>query len=190
MHGADVNGDLSDLTYCPTKLFKIDLLDRAPSRKRQSARFLDSPPPVSAITKSYTIEVILRKRKQDGKSGCNPKVSKIDNDQFKTKKDGKSRCKPKVSKTDNDQFKTKMMPKIGSESEEDDGIEYKIAFEKDGPSVPVSDSFGFPIDKTLLGSSNLMPCPSTGPKIVCASPNVLCLTKIYLGIVTVPIFLC
>ena len=43
---------------------------------------------------------------------------------------------------------------IESESDEDDGIEYKIAFEKDGPCVPVSESFGFPCDKTLIDSSN------------------------------------
>ena len=43
---------------------------------------------------------------------------------------------------------------IESESDVDDGIEYKIAFEKDGPCVPVSESFGFPCDKTLIDSSN------------------------------------
>ena len=96
MHRADVNAGIPDLQYCPTKLFRMDCLDRAPSRKRQSSRFLDSPPAVPAISKSYTIEVILRKQKQDGKSGCNQKVSKPDNDQFKTKlkrkQDGKSGC--------------------------------------------------------------------------------------------------
>ena len=35
-----------------------------------------------------------------------------------------------------------------------------------------------------------MPCPSTNPKIVCAGPNFLCQTKIYLDIVPVPNFLC
>ena len=34
----------------------------------------------------------------------------------------------------------------------------------------------------------LMTCPSTGSKIVCASPNLLCHTKIYLEIVPIPIF--
>ena len=85
MHRADVNADIPDLQYCPTKLFRIDCLDRAPSRKRKSSKFLDSPPAVPAISKSYTIEVILRKQKQDEKSGCNQKVSKPDNDQLKTK---------------------------------------------------------------------------------------------------------
>ena len=132
MHRADVNAGIPDLQYCPTKLFRIDCLDRAPSRKGQSSKFLDSPPVVPAISKSYTIEVILRKQKQDGKSGCNQKVSKPDNDQFKTKvkrkQDGKSGCNQKVSKPDNDQFKTKLMPKsIGSESDEDDGIEYRVS---------------------------------------------------------------
>jgi hypothetical protein len=35
-----------------------------------------------------------------------------------------------------------------------------------------------------------MPCPSTGPKIVCAGPNFLCQTKIYLDILPVPNFWC
>ena len=85
MHRADVNAGIPDLQYCPTKLFRIDCLDRAPSRKRQSSKFLDSPPAVPAISKSYTIEVILRKQKQDEKSGSNQKVSKPDNGQLKTK---------------------------------------------------------------------------------------------------------
>ena len=34
----------------------------------------------------------------------------------------------------------------------------------------------------------LMTCPSTGSKIVCASRNFLCHTKIYLEIVPIPIF--
>ena len=85
MHRADVNADIPDLQYCPTKLFRIDCLDRAPSRKRQAPKFLDSQPPVPAISKSYTIEVILRKQKQDEKSGSNQKVSKPDNGQLKTK---------------------------------------------------------------------------------------------------------
>ena len=50
---------------------------------------------------------------------------------------------------------------IESESDEDDGIEYKIAFEKDGPCVPVSESFGFPSDKTLIDSSNSKPSNSS-----------------------------
>ena len=36
----------------------------------------------------------------------------------------------------------------------------------------------------------LMPGPSTSPKIVCAGPNFLRQTKIYLDIVPIPSFLC
>ena len=35
-----------------------------------------------------------------------------------------------------------------------------------------------------------MPCPSTGSQIVCAGPNFLCQTKLYLYIVPDPNFLC
>ena len=38
--------------------------------------------------------------------------------------------------------------------------------------------------------SILLSCPSTDSKIVCAAPNLLCHTKIYLDIVLVPNFLC
>ena len=38
--------------------------------------------------------------------------------------------------------------------------------------------------------ANILLCPSTGLKIVCAGPNILCQTKIYLDIVPVPNFLC
>ena len=34
------------------------------------------------------------------------------------------------------------------------------------------------------GIFKIMPCPSTGPKIVCASPHVLCPTKIHLDTLT------
>ena len=34
------------------------------------------------------------------------------------------------------------------------------------------------------------PCPSTGPKIVCDGPNVMCQNKIYLDIEPFPNFLC
>ena len=54
---------------------------------------------------------------------------------------------------------------IESESDEDDGIEYKIAFEKDGPCVPVSESFGFPSDKTLVDSSNSKPSISSNHNV-------------------------